>query len=165
MKTLPKISAAIILFSALNIFQASAQTNAEEANNSNQRTGIILSVGPDVGFPVGSLNDRFGSTVGGAVKADFPVWNNQLYVTTTAGFNNFFVKDGYQGNQNDLQLLPVKAGLKYYPIKNFYIEGEAGTSFILNKNQSGFDKTASFTYAPLPVINLPYQKVIILTPA
>lgn len=138
----------MMIISALNTLQANAQSNAENANTSNQRTGIILSIGPDAGFPVGSLNDRFGSTVGGSVKADFPIWNNQLYLTTTAGFNNFFVKNGYQGNQNDLQLLPLKAGLKYYPVKNFYIEGAAGTSFILNKNQSGFDKTASFTYAP-----------------
>ena len=45
-------------------------------------------------------------------------------------------------------MIPVKAGLKFFPIKDFYIQGEAGAAFALNKSDVGFDKSAAFIYAP-----------------
>lgn len=45
-------------------------------------------------------------------------------------------------------MIPVKAGLKYFPVKNLYIQGEAGVSFIVNKSKIDADKSASFVYAP-----------------
>jgi hypothetical protein len=63
-----------------------------------------------------------------------------------SGYNNFFA--GNATNLNDLHLIPVKAGLKYFPVTNFYVQGEAGTAFLLNKNNAGADKSAAFVYAP-----------------
>jgi hypothetical protein len=49
---------------------------------------------------------------------------------------------------NDLHLIPVKAGLKYFPVKCFYLQGEAGASFLTNKAETGANKSAAFVYAP-----------------
>ena len=51
-------------------------------------------------------------------------------------------------NPTNIQLLPAKAGLKYFLIPNFYIQGEAGAAFLLNKSDLGDDKSAAFIYAP-----------------
>jgi hypothetical protein len=48
-----------------------------------------------------------------------------------------------------MQLIPVKAGLKYFPVGNiFYVQGEAGASFLANKSDLQADKSTGFVYAP-----------------
>jgi len=49
---------------------------------------------------------------------------------------------------NDIQLIPVKGGLKYFPVKWCYIQGEAGASFLANRDEIGANKSAAFIYAP-----------------
>ena len=48
----------------------------------------------------------------------------------------------------NIQLLPVKAGLKFFPVQNFYIQGEAGAAFVLNITKIGADNSTAFIYAP-----------------
>jgi hypothetical protein len=148
MKNLFKMTAAVIALATVTARHAAAQTTFSNTGKTTTRSGILLSVGPEASIPLGSLGNRYGWNFGSSVQADFPVWNNQLYFTTTAGLNNLFVKNSYTVNQNDLLMLPVKAGLKYYPVGSLYIRGEAGASFLLNKHESGYDKTASFSYSP-----------------
>jgi hypothetical protein len=148
MKNLFKMTVVVIALSIVTALNAEAQTTDNNDGKSNNRSGVIMNIGPESGIPIGSLSDRYGWNFGGSVQADIPVWKNQLYVTTTAGLNNLFVKDSYTVNQNDLLMLPVKVGLKFYPVGSLYIQGEAGASFLLNKNESGYDKTASFSYSP-----------------
>jgi len=108
-----------------------------------------LSVGPDAGIPLGNLSNGYNWNFGGSVQADIPVINN-LYVTVNAGYNNFFAKK-HQADVVDknLELIPVKAGLKYFPFGNiFYVQGEAGAAFLANKSDLGADKSAAFVYAP-----------------
>jgi hypothetical protein len=108
-----------------------------------------LSIGPDAGIPLGNLSNGYNWNFGGSVQADIPVVNN-LYVTVNAGYNNFFVKkDQADVVDKNLQLIPVKAGLKYFPAGNiFYVQGEAGAAFLANKSDLGADKSAGFVYAP-----------------
>jgi hypothetical protein len=137
---------ALVIFAAFS-FTAKAQDTTPPATGS--RSGIRLSIGPDGGLPIGSFHDRYKWNIGGSVQADFPVYKDQLFVTLNAGFNNFFAKDNVNGvNAEDLQLIPVKAGLKFFPVSNFYVQGEAGASFIANKDKVGADKSTAFVYAP-----------------
>lgn len=111
-----------------------------------------LSVGLETGIPVGTFADGYDWNLGGSLQVDLPI-ANKLYATINAGYNNFFLKDGLLGN--DLSLLPAKAGLKYFPIDNFYVQAEAGASFLLNKDKVGATKAASFVYAPQVGIQFP----------
>ncbi|MFL9483938.1 hypothetical protein ACI6Q2_14260 [Chitinophagaceae bacterium LWZ2-11] len=123
-------------------------TNAQTTKNNDGRPkGILLSVGPDANLPIGNLKDGYDWSLGGSVQADFPVVSNALYVTVNAGYDNFFAKNSI-ANAKDLQLIPVKAGLKFYAYKGLYVQGQAGVSFVGNKTDVGADKSAAFVYSP-----------------
>jgi hypothetical protein len=55
----------------------------------------------------------------------------------------------------DDHLIPVKAGLKYFPIALLYIQGEAGALFSLNKKDAGYTKSTAFLYTPTIGVMLP----------
>lgn len=129
------------LFSFANLY-VNAQTTTKTENSAS---GIRLSFGVEAGIPVGSLKDGYDWSFGGSAQADFPIIKDQFYVTINGGYNNFFAKNN---NSNDLHLIPVKAGLKYFPVKCFYVQGEAGATFLTNKASIGGDKSAVFVYAP-----------------
>ncbi|HWZ36199.1 MAG TPA: hypothetical protein VNW51_08580 [Mucilaginibacter sp.] len=147
MKSTFKITALVLAFAGLT-FGAKAQSNP----TSTKTTGIRYSIGADAGIPTGNLSDSYNWNLGGSLQADIPV-AKQLFVTVNAGYNNLFAKDvtvaGVTAKGTNLQLLPVKAGLKYFPVGNFYVQGEAGASFLLNKSDfAGVDNSTLFTYAP-----------------
>src|ERR1700744_3578027 len=109
-----------------------------------------LSVGPEFGLPVGNFSNAYNWTFGGSVQADIPILP-RFYVTVNAGYNDAFVKSGSGGGNpgRNLQLIPVKAGLKYFVFGDLvYVQGQAGATFLGNKTDAGADKSAGFTYSP-----------------
>ena len=123
-----------------------AQTSSSAAGSKQE---FRLSVGPDAGIPLGNMSNSYNWNFGGSVQADIPVVKN-LYVTVNAGYNNFFVKKNLPDVvDKNMELIPVKGGLKYFPLGNiFYVQGEAGASFLVNKSDLGADKSTAFVYAP-----------------
>ena len=155
MKNLSKITVLALAFAGLTFTAKAQTTTATPASSTRTNQAIRLSIGPDAGFPVGTLSDTHNWNLGGSIQADFPIATG-LDVTANAGFNNFFGKTyntGLLGGPStvkapNIDLIPVKVGLKYFPVENFYVQGEAGASFIANKNKIGADQSAAFTYAP-----------------
>jgi len=150
MKSTFKISALVLAFAGF-AFGAKAQTTSTSTTKTTTSNGVILSVGVDGGIPTGNLSNSYNWNLGGSVQADIPVIQHQLFVTVNAGYNNIFGKKNLNGTGLDatnIQLLPVKAGLKFFPVSHFYIQGEAGAAFALNKADLGFDNSATFLYAP-----------------
>jgi hypothetical protein len=137
----------LVMFSFLGHNVKAQSNNKTETYGS----GIRLSIGVDAGIPVGSLRGDYRWSFGGSAQADFPLISNQLYVTLNSGYNNIFAKNS--PGLNDIHLIPVKAGLKYFPVKIFYVQGEAGASFLTNNNEA--EKSASFVYAPQVGVLLP----------
>ncbi|GAA4318005.1 hypothetical protein GCM10023149_15900 [Mucilaginibacter gynuensis] len=129
-----------ILFFALSgiVFGANAQTNAKKVPS-----GIVYSIGVESRLAAGNFNNSHRWNLGGSIQADFPVVKS-LYLTANAGYNNFFGKD----NIHDINLIPVKGGIKYFPLDILYVQGEAGAAFSTNKSTVGFDNSAAFIYAP-----------------
>jgi hypothetical protein len=149
MKSTFKISALVLAFAGF-AFGAKAQTTSTSTKTTSSN-GVILSVGVDAGIPTGNLSNSYNWNLGGSVQADIPVIQHQLFVTVNAGYDNIFGKKNLDGTGLDatnIQLLPVKAGLKFFPVAGFYIQGEAGAAFALNKSDEGFDNSAAFLYAP-----------------
>ncbi|SFC75382.1 Outer membrane protein beta-barrel domain-containing protein [Parapedobacter composti] len=145
MKTLIKISITTFLFAAIALVPVQAQTA--------DKPRVKLSVGPETSVPMGDLSDRYDWSLGGSIQAEFPLYRNQLALTLSGGFYNLFAPNhgytlGGSRYREDLQVLPVKLGLKYFPVGGLFIQGEAGTSFLLNKSDGGYDKEATFTYSP-----------------
>ncbi|MFB0498904.1 hypothetical protein ABID99_005141 [Mucilaginibacter sp. OAE612] len=162
MKNLFKVSALALAFAGL-AFGAKAQTSTPTTTTTTSTTtksGIRYSIGVDAGIPLGDFKDNYKWNLGGSVQADIPVVSNQLFVTVNAGYNNIFGKnDVVVGNTTvsptDFHLIPVKAGLKYFPISNFYVQGEAGAAFLLNKSDVGANKSTAFVYAPQVGVQFP----------
>lgn len=158
MKNSFKISALIVAFAGL-AFSAKAQTTTTTTTSSSTTTkdGIRYSIGVDAGIPTGDFKNGYKWNLGGSLQADIPV-ASQLFVTVNAGYNNIFGKKDIAGTGVDapnVQLLPVKAGLKYFVIPNFYVQGEAGAAFLLNKSDFGNDKSTAFVYAPQIGVQFP----------
>ena len=149
MKTKHKVGLAAL--ASLVFLAYAGKTKAQDAPNPKtaSKQEFRLSVGPDAGLPVGDFKDAYNWMIGGSVQADIPVIQS-LYVTVNAGYNNFFIKDELkQAGGKNMQLIPVKAGLKYFPVGDiFYIQGQAGVSFLANKSDLQADKSAAFVYAP-----------------
>ena len=124
-----------------------AQNGKGSGSDAKRPSGLLLSAGPEAGLPIGNLKDGFDWSLGGSLQADYPIIGKDLYVSLNAGYNNFFAKNDLVGAQ-DLKLIPVKAGLKYFPYKNLYVQGLAGVSFVANKEDVGATKSAVFVYAP-----------------
>ena len=157
MKSTFKISALVLAFAGF-AFGAKAQTTSTSTTKTTTSNGVILSVGVDAGIPTGNLSNSYNWNLGGSVQADIPVIQHQLFVTVNAGYNNVFGKKNLDGTGIDatnIQLLPVKAGLKFFPVSNFYIQGEAGAAFSLNKSDLGFTNSAAFLYAPQIGVQFP----------
>ena len=149
MKNSFKISAIALAFTAF-AFTAKAQTITPSTSTTTS-TGVRFSIGVDAGIPTGNLSNSYNWNLGGSVQADIPVVSNQLFVTVNAGYDNIFGKKNLDGTGIDatnIQLLPVKAGLKFFIVPNFYIQGEAGAAFVLNKSDINANNSAAFIYAP-----------------
>lgn len=156
MKSTFKIAALVLAFAGLS-FGAKAQSTSTTTSTTTSN-GIRYSIGVEAGIPVGDLKDTHKWNLGGSVQADIPV-ASQLFVTINAGYNNIFGKKDIGGvkgvDVTNIQLLPVKAGLKFFPIENFYIQGEAGAAFLLNKADTYNDKAVAFVYAPQIGVQFP----------
>jgi hypothetical protein len=150
MKSTFKITTLALVFAGFAI-GAKAQTTAANQTKSTGSNGVVLSVGVDAGLPTGNLSNGYNWNIGGSVQADIPVISNQLFVTVNAGYNSIQGKTNAYGTgltATNIQLLPVKAGLKFFPVNHFYVQGEAGAAFALNKSDVGFENSAAFVYAP-----------------
>ncbi|MDN3550933.1 outer membrane beta-barrel protein [Mucilaginibacter aquaedulcis] len=160
MKNTFKISALALAFAAF-AFSAKAQTTTPTSTSTTTKDGIRYSIGVDAGLPLGNFKDNYKWNLGGSVQADIPVISKQLFVTVNAGYNNIFGKSDLAGingttfDQTDFHLIPVKAGLKFFPIQNFYVQGEAGAAFLLNKSDVGANKSTAFVYAPQVGVQFP----------
>lgn len=154
MKTTIKIAAFLAAIMG-STFASKAQSTKTTAPN-----GIIYSVGIESGLALGSSRDLHKWSLGGSVGADIPV-ADRLYATINTGYQNNFGKKNVYGTSYtaaDDHLIPVKAGLKYFPISGLYIQGEAGAAFSLNKKEAGYTKSAAFLYTPTIGFLLPVGK-------
>jgi len=150
MKTTSKIGVVTTLLVSL-AFTSRAQTSTTPASggSSNSSSGKEwrISVGPEVGLPLAGYSNAYSWSFGGSAQLDIPVASN-FYVTVNAGYDDLFVKSNEFPNRN-LQLIPVKAGVKYFFIPDFlYVQAQAGATFLGNKSDVLADKSAGFTYTP-----------------
>ncbi|OOQ60619.1 hypothetical protein [Mucilaginibacter pedocola] len=117
------------------------------------KSAIRYSIGVETGIPIAAFGDYRKLTLGGSIQADIPV-ANQLFITLNAGFNNHIGESvkGLVGGPDlafkvpDLKLIPVKAGLKFFPTSNFYVQAEGGASFLLNKADFYNNHSVAFVY-------------------
>jgi len=143
-----------LVFSLFAAVSAQAQTSPSSTTLGSR---IIYSGGIETGLSTGSFNDTHKANLGGSIQAAYQI-DQSTYLTLSAGYTDFFGKDKvFNSSQSaaDLHYLPVKLGLKYFPLLGFYVQGEAGAAFILNKSDLGYDRAADFVYSPQIGVQFP----------
>lgn len=122
------IVAVAILFAGSNTF---AQTK-EPAGDSK---AVRLGFGFNAGIPT---NNAYNIALGGDVRLQKDFFSN-ISGTLSAGYTNFSVKN----DGGSVGYIPVKVGIKIFPIERFYISGEVGAGFGTDKGQG-----TALVYAP-----------------
>jgi hypothetical protein len=119
-----------IYLTAFALFFAT-QSNAQSIQKGKLRFGI----GVDGLVPVGNLSNTTNFGLGVTPRLQYGIADN-VALTFTSGIYHFFPKDLYIQSssqlykyQYDLDLIPVKAGIKAFVSSHVYIAGEAGVGF------------------------------------
>ncbi len=122
------VAAAAIL---INVNNANAQIS--DGDSRATRLGIGLNAGiPTTG--------GYDFSIGGDVRLQQDFRSN-LSGMVSVGYNSFSLDDGYA--EDNLGYIPVKVGLKVFPVQRFYFSGEVGAAF---PTRDGSD--TGFIYAP-----------------
>ena len=121
MKTTTKLLAAA-LFAVAIFFGSNA--NAQTITPNKFRFGV----GVEGGLVTGDAHDFSNLELGGTARLQYGVSNN-LAITLTSGYYNFFGKNEGLGDNTKYQslgMVPIKAGIKYFFTPNVYFGAEAG---------------------------------------
>ncbi len=123
---------------AMLILTAGSQSQAQTIVKRKASKDVFrLGLGLEGGYATKNFSNF---ELGGTARIQYDVAEN-LSLMLTPGFYHFFAKNGYaQVNDkgvytNDLNMIPVKVGLKSFFAPNFYLSAETGAGFELNHAQ------------------------------
>lgn len=124
---------ALVATAAL-FFSASAHAQTEPAGDSHDtRLGLGLSLG----IPT---EDAYKIAIGGDLRLQKDFYSN-VSGLLSLGYTSFSIKDEAGGGSADY--IPLKVGVKIFPIERFYVSGEVGAAFGAAKSEG-----TGFVYAP-----------------
>lgn len=118
-------------------------------------SGIRYAIGAETGLAVNYLAKKHQMLAGVSLQADFPILDQELYTTLNTGYNHAFVRPDYSHLVEDMNVIPLKVGLKYFYRKFLYAQSEVGVSFLLNKTNCVEGKNRAYVLAPQIGILLP----------
>jgi hypothetical protein len=121
---------------AVAMLIATENVNAQTKETSDDSKAVRLGVGFNAGIPTDNI---FSVVLGGDLRLQKDFSSN-LSGTLSAGYTSFSFKDISGVN---IGYIPVKVGVKVFPVENFYISGEIGAGFGTKKGQG-----TSLVYAP-----------------
>jgi hypothetical protein len=151
------INMKIKLYFCAFVALAGFSTLTASAQDIDYSTKTHLNIGLNAIKPIGSFGDTHTFGIGGNLQVEVPVFKS-VFVTANGGYTRFMAKDNLRYiNPNtmlsiasvmDMQMIPVKLGIKVYPVAHLYIQGEAGITSLLNSDKLHTDRSALFTFAP-----------------
>ncbi|MBC7914190.1 MAG: hypothetical protein H7Y07_08705 [Pyrinomonadaceae bacterium] len=112
------------------------QVNAQTETKGDSKD-VRLGLGLSVGIPT---NDAYNIAVGGDLRLQKDFYSNVSGILSL-GYTNFSIKDALGGGS--IGFLPLKVGVKVFPMERVYFSGELGAAFGTDKGQE-----TSFVYAP-----------------
>lgn len=131
-----------VIFLALFLLSTTAKSQIYRGR------GIKYSVGAEVGQAVSYLAKKHDKLVGLSLQTDFPIVDDELFATVSLGFNNVFVRTNFSHLVDNMHVIPVKTGFKYFINRNVYAQTDIGLSFLLNKTNCVEGKNQAFVFAP-----------------
>ncbi len=122
---------AIVIAALFITNSVNAQTKEPSGDSHDTRLGIGLSLG----LPT---NDAFNIAVGGDLRLQKDFYSN-VSGLLSLGYTNFSVKD----DGGSIGYVPLKVGVKIFPVARFYFSGEVGAAFGTDDGQG-----TALVYAP-----------------
>jgi len=127
------VKGAAAIFGMMLLLITTLQAQTEPAGDSHDTR---LGVGLSLGIPT---HDAFNVALGGDLRLQKDFASN-VSGLLSLGYTNFSAKGEDAGS---IGFVPLKVGLKIFPIERFYISGEVGAGFGTDEGQK-----TSFVYAP-----------------
>ena len=138
MRTIKFLLVGLTVLVATNLF-------AQKSDSKKEADKASVSVGVEVGLPIGDLKQTSSIGIGGSVKAAIPVFDGGAF-TLSAGYMTFSGKTvdilGQSFKFGSLGMIPIKAGLRFVISEGFYGEPQLGYTLYSGSGNSG-----AFTYA------------------
>lgn len=96
-----------------------------------QKSGAIFGANVMVGAPLGDFRNDYRSAAGIEGFAGFGVSQN-VYLTGTIGYQSYAPdRNSFVGAEyGRITMVPLKAGVRFYPVKNIFLTGNAGLGLI-----------------------------------
>jgi hypothetical protein len=104
-----------------------------------------MSIGLDVGIPVGASADNFSSVIGGSLKVENPIGDTN-FITFSIGYSSLSAKSMLVGaniKPPASVFTPLKIGIKHKLVGPLFIEAQTGAAFEIRGRRS-----TRFIYAP-----------------
>lgn len=105
------------------------------AQNKDSRGALRLGIGLEAGVPTKNFSNFL---LGGTAKLQYDLAQSTS-LTLTSGYYNLFTKNielsGVKYDGQDIGILPVKLGAKFFIAPNFYIHPEAGVALSVRELQ------------------------------
>ena len=118
---------------------------AQKSDAKKNTDKASVSIGAEIGLPIGDLKETTSIGIGGSVKAAIPIFEGGA-VTLSAGYMTFSGKTvtilGQSFKYGSLGMIPIKAGLRFIISEGFYGEPQLGYTLYSGSGNSG-----AFTYA------------------
>lgn len=130
--TIKSIFATVAVAALFLTTQANAQTDPK-----GDSRDLRLGVGFSVGIPT---EDVYSVALGGDLRLQKDFASN-VSGLLSAGYTNFSLKDKF--GDGSVGFIPLKVGVKVFPVERFYISGELGAAFGTDEGQG-----TAFVYAP-----------------
>lgn len=137
LKTTKILTAVAAIFILMTASQAQAQTITKKKASKDSKSIFRLGLGLEAGYPTKNFSNF---ELGGTARLQYDLASN-LSLTLTSGYYHFFAENGKvlvtdKGiYTNDLNIVPLKVGVKSFFAPNFYLSAEAGAGFELNHAQ------------------------------
>ncbi|HMH21271.1 MAG TPA: hypothetical protein VK563_05825 [Puia sp.] len=132
---------------ALFILSASATTMAQ----SSKEQTFTFGAGINLALPLGDFGKGYSFGLGGQVQGEY-LFTENVSGIVSAGYTSFFGKSqtfdfgaGPQTIKNpSVGLIPILAGIRFYPSEQFFIGAQAGLGILSGSGSS----TSAFDYYP-----------------
>ncbi|BAV04053.1 hypothetical protein SAMN05421788_104209 [Filimonas lacunae] len=148
-----------ILFTSSSELSAQSIENGSQVKKNNTQKGIRLSTGIETYGPLNkNTRSLYEGGYGFYVQTELPVFHSdKFFLTGTYGYSVMNTKEDATGKslRPDMKRFTSKGGMKYFPLNNFYVQAEVGTSMLLNKSSFDNAKSMAFTFAPRVGYQLP----------
>jgi hypothetical protein len=107
---------------------------------------LHFSIGPEVGFAIGTFGNTHSIGIGGTVQGEYTVGTG-TNLTLTTGYISYAGKSAGAGLKfKAAGILPLKAGVKYFLSEGFYGAAQLGAGFFNNGGGTAFAYTPMLGY-------------------